>query len=113
VGILITLLVSIITLYFGATNLQIGLLLLIAIYFFIVTYYIANYIEFLIKKKIEQINKNSEDINIIRKELNEVKKNMDLHLEISKIKAKVEAMDKSSKKRKGTIDPRIVIILIT
>lgn len=109
-GILISILVGIITLYFGANNPQIGISLLVSVYFFIVIYFIVDFFVSLAKKKIDQINKNSEDINNINKELLKLKSDMDFHLEISKIKAKVEAME--GKKKKGIIDPRIVIIVI-
>ncbi len=111
-GVLISLLVGIITLYFGATNPQIGIVFLVSIYFFIVIYLVVDYIMSLAKKKIDQINKNSENIESIRKELNELKKGLNLHLEIAKVKAKVESMEKSSGRKKGSIDPRIVIIII-
>lgn len=78
-GILISLLVGIVTLYFGATNPEVGTVFLISIYLFIVIYLVADYIISSAKKKINQINKNSENIEGIRKELDELKRGLNMH----------------------------------
>jgi len=111
-GMLFTALVGIITLIFSYRSPETGVSLLIGIFIVIGVYFLTDFLIAIAKRKLAQIDKNTQDISIIKKELKELNDRLNFHSEIARLKARVEHMENESRKRKGAIDPRIVILII-
>jgi F0F1-type ATP synthase membrane subunit b/b' len=118
-GILFTLFVGIISISLTFVNPEmalIGMTALIAILFGIIAYWVTDYIVETAKKRLKQIDDNSQEIKNIKEEMKELYGKLDFHYEIAGIKAKIDMLeqknDMRTKRRKGVIDPRIIIAIV-
>jgi len=112
-GLIINLIALFIVLYFQFKDPQTGMLLFFGVIGFVVLYFIVSYpINFIIKR-MRQIDSNTYTINEVRKDLNNLKDKFSLRGEISDLKSKMGLLEILFNKRKrGQIDPRIIIIII-
>ena len=111
VGLIFTIIVGIISIYIGATDPDISIIILVSIMFGLIVYWINDFIVTEAKRKIQQINDNSNEIKNINNNIQEIKSKLNYYQELSELKVKVESIMKSNK-RKAVVDPRIVTAIV-
>ena len=79
--------------------------LIFIILYFIVSYFVTKFLRWFVN-----INKNDLLIFELRKDLNNLKNEINSIKDISDLKARVSVLEKM--KKKGQIDPRIIILII-
>jgi len=115
IGFVINLFALFIVLYFQFKEPQTGIIFFLGIVVLVVIYFIVSYPLDIFKKKFNQINFNTKDLNEIKKDLNNLKDKFELRKEVSDLKSKMNLLELLIFKKKKAlipIDPRIIILLL-
>ena len=98
-GILVTIIVGLVTIYYQSKDPQTGVIMFLALLGAIVLYYVILYYVSLIKKKVNQLNKNSKSIEVIRKDLNIIKDKLNFRRDVENLNIRISTLENLFKKR--------------
>ncbi|GEM_PF-1064792 len=113
-GMIISIAVGIISTYAQSKDPQTGLFLFLALAGAIFLYFLVSWPINFIKKKIKNVDDNSEEIGLVRKDLNSINEKLNFKESINMLDKKIYVIEEvlKMKNKRGQIDPRIILIII-
>jgi Mn2+/Fe2+ NRAMP family transporter len=114
VGIIISVLIGLITLYTQSQDPKTGIIFFLALLGVIILYFSITYVVETIKSKVSQMDHNSELIVNIRKNLNTLEDKLNYNKALERLNIRLSTMENlfKMKNKRGTIDPRWVILIV-
>ena len=113
VGIIVSVFAGFISVLAQYNDPQTSFILFFALIGFILLYFLFSWPIDFFRRKFRIIDFNKNNIETIRKDLNNIRERLDLKEEISDLSARVSLIEKSRmNNKKGQIDPRWIIIII-
>ena len=111
---IISIAVGIISTYAQSKDPQTGLFLFLALAGAIFLYFLVSWPINFIKKKIKNVDDNSEEIGLVRKDLNSINEKLNFKESINMLDKKIYVIEEvlKMKNKRGQIDPRIILIII-
>ncbi len=114
-GIIVSIIVGITSLYAQSKTPQTGLTLFFALLVAIFLYFFISWLIESSLKKTRNINKNTQIINDVRKDLNIVKDKLNFKSDVAKLDTRIsilEQFSKMNKNKRGQIDLRVIVLII-
>jgi hypothetical protein len=115
IGIIVSILAGIISVYVQNKEPQTGLFLFLALIGAIIFYFLISWPVEYFRKKMKMIDLNSKKIEDMGKDLNIVQDKLNFKSDVSKLDTRISVLEqllKMKNNKKGQIDPRWVVIII-
>jgi len=114
IGILVTFFAGVISFYAQSRDPQTGIILFLALLGAIILYFIISYPISIYKEKVNQINRNTEDIKKIKEHLNIINDKLNFRRDIEEVNLKISKLEGllNIKGKRGATDPRWIVIII-
>ena len=97
-GILVTIVIGLIGFYGQIVSPEAGFVFFSLLLISILVYYIISYPIDLFKKRMSQVDKNTEELKQIREEINNIKKEFDIYEKISNINTRLAVLEERRKR---------------